>query len=105
MRVSRLVPTKKTGHSTLRSMIGDGHLDLSVKFQLFWKILLLFKFQMQGRNGNSTCVRDLGIYLGDGDDMKRGFLIRNTSTGAVQVRLDLHSLPTRCRSLNTMQRL
>ena len=32
--------------------------------------------------------RDLGIYLGDADDTKRGFLILNPSPGAVQVRLD-----------------
>ena len=32
--------------------------------------------------------RDLDIYLGDADDTKRGFLILNPSTGAVQVRLD-----------------
>ena len=32
--------------------------------------------------------RDLGIYLGDADDTKRGFPILNPSTRAVQVRLD-----------------
>ena len=32
--------------------------------------------------------RDLVIYLSDADDTKRGYLILNPSTGAVQVRLD-----------------
>ena len=36
--------------------------------------------------------RDLGIYLGDADDTKRGVLFLNPTTGAIDVRLDFIKL-------------
>ena len=69
VRVSRFVPTKKSSPSTPSNLIGAGDLDLSIKFP--------FSF------GDFVAVR-----IPDADDTKRGFLILNPSTGAVQIRLD-----------------
>ena len=84
VRVRRFVSTLKTGHSTPAFMIGAGNLDFSVQFPFAFGDFVAvpdvekrWKFDMR---------KDLGIYLGDADDTKRGFL--NPSTGAVQVRLD-----------------
>ena len=82
MRVSRFVPTKKSSPSTPSNLIGVGDLDLSIKFPFSFgdsEAEVRWKFDLR---------RDLGIYLGDADDTKRGYLILNPSTGAVQVHLD-----------------
>ena len=63
VRVSRFVPTLKTGHSTPAFMIGAGNLDLSVKFPFALEILLLFEFQTLRRNGGSTSVEILAFIL------------------------------------------
>ena len=82
VRVSRFVPTKTSSPSTPSNLIGVGDLDLSIKFPFSFgdsEAEVRWKFDLR---------RDLGIYLGDADDTKRGYLILNPSTGAVQVHLD-----------------
>ena len=88
VRVSRYIPTKKFNHSTPSKLIGGGDLDLSVKFAFAFGDFVAVRIPDAEVKWKFDLRRDLGIYLGDADDTKRGFLILNPSTGAVQVRLD-----------------
>ena len=87
MRVSRFVPPKKTAPSTPSHMIGAGDLDLSVKFLFSFVDFVAVRIPDGEKKWKFDLRRDLGIYLGDADDNKRGSLILNPSTGSVQVRL------------------
>ena len=88
VRVSRFVPTKKSSPSTPSNLIGAGDLDLSIKFPFSFGDFVAVRIPDAEVRWKFDLRRDLGIYLGDADDTKRGFLILNPSTGAVQVRLD-----------------
>ena len=88
VRVSRFVPTRKTAPSTPSHMIGAGDLDLSVKLHFSFGDFVAVRIPDAEKKWKFDLRGDLGIYLGDADDTKRGSLILNPSTGSVQVRLD-----------------
>ena len=69
-------------------MIGAGKLDLSVKFPFVFRDFVAVQNSDAEKKWKFDMRRDLGIDLGDTDDTKRGFLILNPTTSAVQVRLD-----------------
>ena len=62
-RVSRFVPTLKTGHSTPAFMIGAGNLDLSVKFPFAFGDFVAVRIPDAEKKWKFDMRRDLGIYL------------------------------------------
>ena len=58
VRVSRFVPTLKTGHSTPAFMFGAGNLDLSVKFPFAFGDFVAVRIP-----DASTCVEILAFIL------------------------------------------
>ena len=88
VRESRFVPTKKTAPSTPSHMIGAGDLDFYVKLHFSFGDFVAARIPDAEKKWKFDLRRDLGIYLGDADDTKRGSLILIPSTGSVQVRLD-----------------
>ena len=88
VRVSRYIPTVKSGKSTPSSLLGAGDLDLSVKFLFSFGDFVAVTIPPSQTKWKFDMKRDLGIYLGDADDTKRGVLILNPTTGAIDVRLD-----------------
>ena len=65
-------------------MIGAGDLDLSVKFLFSFGDFVAVQIPDVDKKWKFDLRRDLGIYLGDANDTKRGSLILNQ----VKVRLD-----------------
>jgi hypothetical protein len=88
IRVNRYVPNRRTGRNTPASILGVGDLDLSVKFLFAFGDFVAVTIPDVKSNWKFDMRRDLGIYLGDADGTKRGCLILNPSSGAVQIRLD-----------------
>ena len=88
VRVSRYIPNVKSGKSTPSSLLGAGDLDLSVKFLFSFGDFVAVTIPPSQTKWKFDMKRDLGIYLGDADDTKRGVLILNPTTGAIDVRLD-----------------
>ena len=78
------MPTNKTAPSTPSHMIGAGDLDLSVKFLFSFGDFVAVQIPDVDKKWKFDLRRDLGIYLGDANDTKRGSLILNQ----VKVRLD-----------------
>ena len=62
--------------------MGAGDLDLSIRF------LFTFGDFLAVRIPEPDKTWDLGIYLGDADDTKRGYLVYMLSSGSVRVRAD-----------------
>ena len=62
MKILRFIPTKKTRPSTPSRLMGVEYLDLSFHLSVYFR-------------------RDLGIYPGDADDTKRGYLVYMLSSG------------------------
>ena len=75
VRVSRFVPTKKSSPSTPSNLIGAGDLDLSVKFPFSFGDFVAVRIPDAEVRWKFDLRRDLGIYLGDADDTKRGYSI------------------------------
>ena len=88
VRVSRHVPTKRTRQSTPSKLMGAGDLDLSARFIFSFGDFVAVRIPSVDSNWKFDVRRDLGIYLGDADDTKRGYLILDLSSGAVKVRTD-----------------
>ena len=88
VRVSRYIPTVRSGKSTPSSLLGAGDLDLSVKFLFSFGDFVAVTIPSPNIKWKFDMKRDIGIYLGDADDTKRGVLILNPTTGAIDVRLD-----------------
>ena len=78
VKISRFIPTKKTRPSTPSRLMGAGDF-LAVRIPEPDKI---WKFDVR---------RDLGIYLSDAGDTKRGYLVYMLSSGSVKVKADLLS--------------
>ncbi len=88
VKVSRYVPTKRTQGSTPSHIMGAGDLDLSVCFPFSFGDIVAIRIPAPDVQWKFDLRRNLGIYLGDADNTKRGFLILDLSSGAVKVRLD-----------------
>jgi hypothetical protein len=88
VKVARHVPTKRTGQSTPSKLLGAGDLDLSTSFPFAFGDFVAVRIPEADVNWKFDLRRNVGIYLGDADDTKRGYLILDLSTGAVKVRLD-----------------
>ena len=68
--------------------MGAGDLDLSVSFPFAFGDIVAVRIPAPDVQWKFDLRRNLGIYLGDADNTKRGFLILDLSSGAVKVRLD-----------------
>ena len=82
------MPTKKSSPSTPSNLIGAGDLDLTVKFPFSFGDFVAVRIPNAEFRWKFDLRRDFGVYIGDADDTKRGYLTLNLSSGAVQVRLD-----------------
>ena len=88
VKISRYVPTLKTKPETPSRLMGAGDLDLSVHFRFVFGDIVAVKIPQPEKTWKFDVRRDVGIYLGDAEDTKRGCLIYLLSTGSVRVRAD-----------------
>ena len=88
VKISRFIPTKKTRPSTPSRLMGAGDLDLSTRFPFVFGDFLAVRIPEPDKTWKFDVRRDLGIYLGDADDTKRGYLVYMLSSGSVKVRAD-----------------
>ena len=68
--------------------MGAGDLDLSVHFLLAFGEVVTVRIPAPDKTWKFDARRDVGIYLGDADDTKRGCLVYMLSTGVVRVSAD-----------------
>ena len=68
--------------------MGAGDLDLSVRFLFTFGDFLAVRIPEPDKMWKFDVRRDLGIYLGDADDTKRGYLVYMLPSGSVKVRAD-----------------
>ena len=88
VKILRFVPNKGTKQSTPSRLMGAGDLDLSVRFPFTFGDVVAVRIPAADKTWKFDVYRDLGIYLGDADDTKRGSLIYMLSDGRVRVRPD-----------------
>ena len=69
------MPTKTSSPSTPSKLIGAGDLDLSVKYPFSSGDYVSVRIPDAEVKWKFVLQRDLGIYLGDADDTKRGYSI------------------------------
>ena len=65
-----------------------GDLDLSIRFLFTFGDFLAVRIPEPDKIWKFDARRDLGIYLGDADDTKRGYLVYMLSSGSMRVRAD-----------------
>ena len=89
VKILRYVPTKKTKpDNTPSRLMGAGDLDLSVRFLFTFGDVVAVRIPLPDKTWKFDARRDVGIYLGEADDTKRGCLVYMLATGVVRVRSD-----------------
>ena len=88
MKISRFVPTVKTKPETPSRLMGGGDLDLTVHLPFTFGDFVAVRIPQPEKTWRFDVRRDVGIYLGDAEDTKRGSLIYMLASGVVRVRAD-----------------